>query len=36
MTLEEQLAALRIFGITLNAGVTIDDLLYSFERKAYK
>ena len=36
MTLEEQLAKLAEHGITLNEGITIDDLLYSFGRNVYE
>lgn len=36
MTLEEQLDALSEFGLTLNDGITVDDLLYSFGREAYE
>ena len=36
MTLEEQLAKLASCGIKLNDGITIDDLLYSFDRDAYE
>ncbi len=36
MTLEEQLEKLAACGIRLNDGVTVDDLLYSFQREAYE
>ncbi|MGE0761463.1 MAG: hypothetical protein AB7O38_30900 [Pirellulaceae bacterium] len=36
MTLEQQLAKLAELGLTLNDGVTIDDILYSFDRKDYE
>ena len=36
MKLEEQLAKLAEAGIALNEGITIDDLLYSFDRDAYE
>ena len=36
MTLEEQLNKLAACGITLNEGVTVDDVLYSFGREAYE
>jgi hypothetical protein len=36
VTLEDQLAALAELGITLDPGITIDDLLYSFDRHAYE
>jgi hypothetical protein len=36
MTLEEQLAVLAELGLTMNDGVTIDDLLCSFEREEYE
>jgi hypothetical protein len=36
MRLEEQLAKLAELGLKLNEGVTVDDLLYSFDRKAYE
>jgi hypothetical protein len=36
MTLEQQLDALAEIGLTLNDGVTIDDLLYSFDRENYE
>jgi hypothetical protein len=36
MTLEEQLEKLAEFGVILDDGVTIDDLLYSFDRYAYE
>jgi hypothetical protein len=36
MILEQQLAALSELGIELNDGVTVDDLLYSFDRKDYE
>lgn len=36
MTLEEQLVTLESVGIRLNQGVTIDDLLYSFDREEYE
>lgn len=36
MTLEQQLDALAELGLTLNDGVTVDDLLYSFDREAYE
>jgi hypothetical protein len=35
-TLEEQLDALAGLGLTLNDGVTVDDLLYSFDREDYE
>ncbi|MEL7068505.1 MAG: hypothetical protein AAGN15_07615 [Cyanobacteria bacterium J06581_3] len=36
MRLEQQIAVLSDLGLSLNQGVTIDDLLYSFPRKAYE
>lgn len=36
MKLEEQLQVLEEFGFTLEPGVSLDDLLYSFERQAYE
>jgi len=36
MTLEEQLDALSKLGLTLNDGLTADDLLYSFDREEYE
>ena len=36
MTLEEQLDKLATLGITLNDGVTIDDLIYSFDRESFE
>lgn len=36
MTLEEQLERLAACGINLNDGVTIDDVLYSFDRDSYE
>lgn len=36
MTLEEQLDALSKLGLALNDGVTVDDLLYSFDREEYE
>lgn len=36
MTLEEQLAKLADLGFRLDSGVTIDDILYSFDRKDYE
>lgn len=36
ITLEEQLDTLAELGLTLNDGVTIDDLLYSFPREEYE
>jgi hypothetical protein len=36
MTLEDQLAALSELGLSLNDGVTVDDLLYSFDRKEFE
>ncbi|WP_279239794.1 hypothetical protein [Scytonema sp. UIC 10036] len=36
MTLEQQLEKLAELGLTLNEGVTIDDLLYSFDREDYE
>src|SRR5690242_11344950 len=36
MTLEDQLAALSELDLTLNDGVTIDDLLCSFDREDYE
>ena len=36
MTLEEQLFALYELGLKLNDGVTVDDLLYSFDREDYE
>ncbi len=36
MTLEEQLRILGELGLCLNQGVTIDDLLYSFDRAVYE
>lgn len=36
MTLEEQLEKLASCGITLNDGITVDDLLYSFDRDVYE
>lgn len=36
MTLENQLARLAELGLTLDEGVTVDDLLYSFDREAYE
>jgi len=35
-TLEDQIEILNEFGISLNENVTIDDLLYSFDREAYE
>lgn len=35
-TLEQQLQALKRLGLTLNEGVTIDDLLHSFSREEYE
>ncbi len=36
MTLEQQLESLAEIGLTLNNDVSIDDLLYSFDRKDYE
>ena len=36
ITLEEQLAALEKLGFSLDTGVTIDDVLYSFSREDYE
>lgn len=36
MPLEKQLEVLSSFGLKLNDGITIDDLLYSFDRKEYE
>lgn len=36
MTLEQQLKELEALGLVLNDGVTIDDLLYSSDRKEYE
>ncbi len=36
MTLEDQIETLASLGITLNEGITIDDLLYSFDRVEYE
>lgn len=36
MTLEEQLEKLASCGITLNDGITVEDLLYSFDRDTYE
>ena len=36
MTLEQQLAALADLGFRLNKGITVDDLLYSFDRGEYE
>lgn len=36
MKLDEQLAKLAELGLRLNDGITIDDLLYSFDREAYE
>lgn len=36
MKLEDQLATLADLGLALEPGVTIDDLLYSFDRGAYE
>jgi hypothetical protein len=36
MKLEEQLAKLSEFGLPLNDGITIDDVLYSFDRESYE
>lgn len=36
MKFEDQLAQLASIGLTLNPGVTVDDLLYSFGREAYE
>lgn len=36
MTLEQQLGRLAELGLTLDKGVTIDDLLHSFDRKNYE
>ncbi len=36
VTLERQLEALRRIGLTLNDGVTVDDLLYSWDRQEYE
>jgi hypothetical protein len=36
MTLEHQLDTLSKMGLTLDDGVTIDDLLYSFDRREYE
>ena len=36
MTLEQQLEKLAEFGIKLDEGITIDDLLYSFNRQDYE
>lgn len=36
MTLEDQLEKLGAYGISLNEGITIDDVLYSFDRDSYE
>jgi hypothetical protein len=36
MKLEDQLATLAALGLALEPGVTIDDLLYSFDRESYE
>jgi hypothetical protein len=36
MTLEQQLALLADLGLKLDSGVTVDDILYSFDRKDYE
>lgn len=36
MTLEQQLSALSELGLKLNDGVTVEDLLYSFDREQYE
>ena len=36
MTLEEQIKELSALGLNLNDGVTVDDLLYSFDRNEYE
>lgn len=36
MTLEDQLAKLQGCGIALDDGITVDDVLYSFDRSAYE
>ncbi len=36
MTLEEQLAKLAALGLKLDDGITVDDILYSFDRKEYE
>lgn len=36
MKLEQQLEALNQLGMKLNDGITIDDLLYSYDREAYE
>ena len=36
MKLEQQLADLARFGLTLEPGTTVDDLLYSFDRSQYE
>lgn len=36
VTLEEQLETLSQFGLALNDGVTVDDLLYSWDRQDYE
>jgi hypothetical protein len=36
MTLEQQLEKLAQLGLTLNPGITIDDILYSFNREAFE
>jgi hypothetical protein len=36
MTLEQQLAKLAELGLKLDDGITIDDILYSFDRKGYE
>ncbi len=36
VTLEQQLETLAQFGLTLNDGVTVDDLLYSWDRREFE
>jgi hypothetical protein len=36
MKLEKQLEKLAELGLPLNAGITVDDLIYSFDREAYE
>jgi hypothetical protein len=36
MTLEQQLAKLADLGLKLDPGITVDDILYSFDRKDYE
>jgi hypothetical protein len=36
LKLEDQLAQLATIGLALNPGITVDDVLYSFDRKEYE